>query len=360
MQQLIVIGAGPAGSAAALRARQRDAGVTLIQPTDIPTHSPCSWLGPRALELLQQLGVAAKDLTGSAFSGLTLHSWDLQSNFAIEHDDLSGWLVAPDALDAALVRAASKAGVTIEQGQVGSASFGEAAVQCTLDNGRDVEGAVALLADGADSSTAGAAYITPAGRIAGSAATACASFETPKKITQIDVAIAASRAGQVLTLTRHGGVGRVSLMTREPEADPVALLREFSAVAATKDLMPAFADEQIVAGRSPAGLALDLDNHVGKRSLLIGEAGGFVGAFSNEVGFPSLHSGSLAAEIAVDASQSTPLQDALQEFGPRWRQELAEYLRMPNTDLALLMPLVFKNQQMAERVARAFLCGVSF
>jgi hypothetical protein len=33
---------------------------------------------------------------------------------------------------------------------------------------------------------------------------------------------------------------------------------------------------------------------------------------------------------------------------------------MPNADLSLLMPLVFKNAQMTRRVARAFLLGERF
>jgi hypothetical protein len=33
---------------------------------------------------------------------------------------------------------------------------------------------------------------------------------------------------------------------------------------------------------------------------------------------------------------------------------------MPNTDLGLLMPMVFNNPQMSRRMARAFLLGQGF
>jgi hypothetical protein len=50
----------------------------------------------------------------------------------------------------------------------------------------------------------------------------------------------------------------------------------------------------------------------------------------------------------------------LHSFGSAWRRDLADYLRLPNTDLALLMPLVFNNAQMSGRLARAFLLGQTF
>jgi hypothetical protein len=36
---------------------------------------------------------------------------------------------------------------------------------------------------------------------------------------------------------------------------------------------------------------------------------------------------------------------------------MAAYLRMPNVNLAFLLPLVFTNRQIADRFARAFLFG---
>jgi len=51
------------------------------------------------------------------------------------------------------------------------------------------------------------------------------------------------------------------------------------------------------------------------------------------------------------------VQDELASFGTAWRTQLAEYLRMPQTDFSLLMPLVFGAKPMSRRVARAFLLG---
>jgi flavin-dependent dehydrogenase len=85
-----------------------------------------------------------------------------------------------------------------------------------------------------------------------------------------------------------------------------------------------------------------------------------VSAFSGDGLYPALRSGVLAAETAADALRGGVLQDELAQFGPRWRADLADYLRMPNTDLGLLLPMVFGNSQIARRVARAFVLGQAF
>jgi len=73
-----------------------------------------------------------------------------------------------------------------------------------------------------------------------------------------------------------------------------------------------------------------------------------------------MRSGWKAAEAADRALKAPVLQDELHSFSSAWRRDLADYLRLPNTDLALLMPLVFNNSQMSGRLARAFLLGQTF
>ena len=107
----------------------------------------------------------------------------------------------------------------------------------------------------------------------------------------------------------------------------------------------------------PRGAALDLDTHVAKRSILVGDAGGFCSALSGEGLYPALLSARLAVEVAAEALDSKQPQDKLTEYNSRWRQDLVEYLRLPNVDLRFLMPLVFSNERMAGKFAAAFLTG---
>ena len=65
----------------------------------------------------------------------------------------------------------------------------------------------------------------------------------------------------------------------------------------------------------------------------------------------------VAAEIIHRALDRPHPQDELREFDTKWRTTMADYLRPPNADLQFLLPLVFANKQMAERLAGAFLAA---
>jgi hypothetical protein len=44
-------------------------------------------------------------------------------------------------------------------------------------------------------------------------------------------------------------------------------------------------------------------------------------------------------------------------FRDVWRNELAEYLRPPNTSLQMLLPLLFVNKRIVTKFTRALLYG---
>jgi hypothetical protein len=182
-------------------------------------------------------------------------------------------------------------------------------------------------------------------------------YETSKSAARLDVAIGASRAGRIATVSQLGQVVSVLAVAH---AEQAALRDEFNTFClegAKSGLLPPGGPGQPTPLLCPSGIALDMDTHVGKRCLLIGDAGGFIAAFSGEGIHPAMRSGWIAAQTALRALAAPVLQDELATFGAAWRGEMADYLRMPNTDLGLLMPLVFNNDQMARRVAQAFLLG---
>ena len=109
--------------------------------------------------------------------------------------------------------------------------------------------------------------------------------------------------------------------------------------------------------RSPAAAALDMESHVAKHTLLIGDAGGFLSAASNEGIYPAMWSARLAAQVVDQALDSRFSQDELMSFDSTWRMEMADYLRSPHTDVRFLLPLIFSNQPMADRMAAAFFFG---
>jgi flavin-dependent dehydrogenase len=108
---------------------------------------------------------------------------------------------------------------------------------------------------------------------------------------------------------------------------------------------------------SPARPALEVDSHVAKRSLRIGDAGGFLAAASREGIYPALWSAKLAVEVLVFAADRPHPQDILRQFSSIWRSVMGQYLGSPGTDVQFLLPLIFSNQQMANRMAQVFWQG---
>ncbi|MEW6252564.1 MAG: hypothetical protein AB1716_18150, partial [Planctomycetota bacterium] len=173
----------------------------------------------------------------------------------------------------------------------------------------------------------------------------------------LELILGAGRTLRLATIARRHSEIRLTLLTGDTTRSPAEQLNTLVSTAQAKGVLPGDLQGAAVEAPCLGGAALELDSHVGKRCVLTGTAGGFVSAFSNDGLYPALRSGWLAAESAASALQAAVLQDELVCFSSRWRAELADYLRMPNTDLGLLLPMVFNNAQMSRRVARAFLLG---
>lgn len=107
----------------------------------------------------------------------------------------------------------------------------------------------------------------------------------------------------------------------------------------------------------PLGGALERDV-VGRRTVLFGPAGGFLSASGEEV-YPSCWSAKYAAEAAAKASRASHPQDALAAYRGQWGSTIGDYLRGPQQNLEFLMPLVYRNPPMTDRLADAILRGRS-
>jgi flavin-dependent dehydrogenase len=106
-----------------------------------------------------------------------------------------------------------------------------------------------------------------------------------------------------------------------------------------------------------AGVALDLEAHEAKRTLLAGSAGGFAESVSGHSLLPGVQSSLLAAATLHAALNAEKPQNELMTFRDVWRNELAEYLRPPNTSLQMLLPLLFVNKRIVTKFTRALLYG---
>jgi flavin-dependent dehydrogenase len=148
--------------------------------------------------------------------------------------------------------------------------------------------------------------------------------------------------------------------TPAAQQKPADLLRHWAAVLLKHGVLSApleFEDDQVQTLLIPFAGALAHEG-VANRTLLVGPAGGFYTACGEDI-YPNCWSAVYAAEVMKKSLKEPHLQDALQAYRQRWRTTLGDYLRGPQMDLRFLLPLVYRNQNMTDRLAEAILMGRS-
>jgi flavin-dependent dehydrogenase len=108
---VIVVGAGPAGAAAARCLAAGGAEVALVDAEKFPRHKPCAgWISRKAVDAWPFVDAARREVDASPFRRLLFHSPD--GTQTAEHTSRShlGYVADRDAFDHALVRDAEAAG----------------------------------------------------------------------------------------------------------------------------------------------------------------------------------------------------------------------------------------------------------
>ncbi len=118
--QIVVIGAGPAGAAAAIHAAQNGCRVLLIEGTRFPRHRPGESLHPGTEPVFKQLGVGSElaRVSGNRFSGVQVAWGDTESFNAYGSTGGVPWKgvhIEREMLDAVLLDQARRLGVEVRQ-----------------------------------------------------------------------------------------------------------------------------------------------------------------------------------------------------------------------------------------------------
>jgi menaquinone-9 beta-reductase len=151
---VVVVGAGPAGTAAAITAEARGLTVVCIDKAHFPRDKTCGdGLTAGALRLLDELGVSAADLeaTEPAFVRETVlvSPSGRRARLPMPTDGAHAAVVCRRALDAALVAVARRRGVDIREGcAVDALKQDHDAVQLTLADGSVLDASFVIAADG--------------------------------------------------------------------------------------------------------------------------------------------------------------------------------------------------------------------
>ena len=349
-----VVGAGVAGTACALLAARQGLHVILIekQPRNESLLRP-DWLPSRARALLAGWKIDLGPLIGPPFKGATFHSTDLSKHTDTTETEPPAFRIDYSRLVGHLRDCARRTGVDLHHYPDAAAiACGEKSVRLTWADREPVEARFLVRADGTQQP---------------------AEAETGVWIAELHLAgldaSAPDRLHWILGLDRWRALAswwsdEARVVVRLAASGAPDELRQRLVTCANRAVSqrwlngrPRIESSKVMLRAAPPTNALERESHVDKRTLWIGDAGGFVSTATREGIEPALRSAALAVETLVAAARHRTPQDVLQKYDVAWRSEMAEELGTPETHVLLLLPLVFRNTQMAQRLAGVFWYG---
>ncbi|MBN1555071.1 MAG: hypothetical protein JXA11_10015 [Phycisphaerae bacterium] len=382
LHDVLILGATPAGYAAAAHLSKAKLDVVVVDapahvPADAPTECPLHDWVPATL-FASDKGRIPKSISKSLiaesdaepFAAVEYHDVALKRTASFSMKEPAGYFVSPDALAKAMRNQAVVAGATVR------ASRNPVRIRPFEDHvdvvtSRPIHGKILIVAHDTPE-----AILSQLGRPV---------RETARAMTIIGLDVPLAPAGRkkaddwtqplrsrlhvqelperselglffLAGETLHLRVMSTSAAAGNRSAELTAMIHSLKKAG----VLPVDLDLAHAKGavwKPAAGAALEQETHEAKRCLLAGSVGGFTDSITAQAIYPSVRSALLAAVVAQKALTAENPQDTLMTFRDVWRNSLVEYLRPPNTSLAMLLPLLFVNESIVEKFSRALLFG---
>ena len=324
---VLVVGAGPAGSALAILLARAGVDVLLLDRAAFPRHKPCAeYLSPGVVRLLHELGAGARveATAGARLRGFVVEAHGrtaMRGTFGRAH----GWTGAPEyglgvsreRLDAILLDLARQAGAAVRE---------RTRVTDVLRDGATVSGVRALSPDGAVELRA--PLVVGADGVAGVVGRRLGMVALREDMRRFSLVAYMAGIGGIedfgeMHVGASGycgvaplgdGVANVAMVLRprpdihlagRAEAFFAEMLHDFG------DLGRRAAGARFVRGVLRTGpLSYRARSMTGDGVLLAGDAGGFYDPFTGQGIFKALRSAQLAAPVIIDALASGDLSRA--------------------------------------------------
>jgi geranylgeranyl reductase family protein len=369
---VLIVGAGPSGSTAATALARLGHSVAIIDKAIFPRHKTCaSWINALAFSRFPYLLPELQNLVDCPFHGIRFYDESVSRHGTYRERRPSGYLTLRSKFDHGLAKVAIAAGARLRQGiRAVRIDEDKSGVHAELSDGRSVRARFLLGADGSNSQIARWSGLRTSWRH--DQYVLCANEDIAYSASAIERFYGARFPLFVsLRFNRLDGYGWV-FPKRDyicvgiggrvpPGADIRAIMRAFVERAREMKLIPS--DLRISEpdyALDPAGAVHKMKTLTSGRTILIGDAAGFVSGSTGEGIYPGMVSGAIAADVVHEALDKGSADVSL--FNERWRSELGGYLRsLPGgeekTSTVSRIDLIFRSRLVSAVAGRIFLYG---
>lgn len=365
---VVVVGGGPSGlmTASLLKEGNKKLNVLVIEKEKNPYNRySCGFLNRRALEEFPLLKKYEKKLIDGAPKTVKFISSDFKKEQIYSEDEPLTYLVDRSHFDNGLVEIGKGLGVEfLFHKSVKQVSAGMEGAEITLEGGEVIPSQVLVGADG----------------INGLVASQMGIYESPRQFSLYHGLSMVhnhkdskkqKKTEPIISLAFEENLGYAFLWPLQDivqigvflsDADKVKpAFQHWRDKLIQKGYLPEeAANEKPYPTLSPAGVALLMERSYEKRTLLVGESGGFVANTTAEGLYPGLYSAKMASQLLLEGFKRKKLDELIPTYSRKWNLEFGEYIQgaiQLHSNLNFLIGMIFSDPRICARYARGFFLG---
>jgi geranylgeranyl reductase family protein len=379
MYDVVVVGAGPAGSTAAKFLSEESLKVLLIDKDKFPREKPCGGgLPSRVLNRFEY--IKDEGLIDSYSFGGVVHSSNMEYKIEIEKDEHIVAMVLRKKFDFGLVKLAVDSGAILKDGtEVKDIKISKDKVKIFLDDGTSVDSEIVIGADGIWSAVAKKSGLSQKHKNAGMCIfqeyhvgkETLDKYFSKKRHCHIHIKLFGTPGyGWVFPKNEHLniGIGEIKPMSNKlkGKTNLKEVFRNYMGILKENNIIPNnLKIGKIQGGALPISL---LEKTYSDRVILCGDAGGFINPVSGEGIYYAMASGEIAAKVIVDALKSGDASERfLSRYQKIWKKDFGKDIklfsrsakRLTKTDNNKFFKLVSRDEKLTDMVLSVIHGGVS-